>query len=116
MELAEISLRTVRRKLLNGVLFGRRSEKNFCFLQQSDESKLNLFKNDGLAFFRHSTGTRLHKKFVIPTVKNGDDLIMIWEYFVGPLYLLTDLFTGIYRKYNFKLNITYLINKNVFQN
>lgn len=113
--LANISARTVRRRLVDGGLFGRRpakkpllSKKNvkarLKFAQAhihwttdqwkkvvfSDESKFNLFKSDGPSYVRRPVGSRLNKKYIIPTVKHGGGSIMVWGCFsafgVGPLH------------------------------
>lgn len=43
----------------------------------SDESKFNLKKNEAYADDKYSSGTKLHKNFVIATMKYGSCSIML---------------------------------------
>lgn len=115
--LANVSRMTVSRRLHDVGLFGRIgakkpfiSEKNrkarlefakaygdwtFEDWQKvafSDESKFNLFGNDGKNYVRRPISTRCHPKYCSPTVKHGGGNIMVWSVFssscVGPLVLI----------------------------
>lgn len=114
---ADVSRMTVSRRLHNVGLFGRVaakkpfiSEKNrkarlefskahanwtvedWQKVAFSDESKFNLFGNDGRAYVRRPIAKRLHPKYVVPTVKHGGGNVMVWGVFtascVGPLVLI----------------------------
>ena len=113
--LADISQSTVSRRLREVGLFGRIgvkkpfiSKKNkkdrleFAKKHQtwtveeckkvvfSDETKINLFGNDGRRYVRRPKGTRNVSRYQIPTVKHGGSNIMLWGAFswkgVGPIF------------------------------
>ena len=113
--LANISSRTVRRRLVDSGFFGRRPAKKPLLSKKntmarlrfthdhlhwttdqwkrvvfSDESKFNLFKSDGPSYVRRPVGSRLDKKFILPTVKHGGGSVMVWGCFsgfaMGPLH------------------------------
>lgn len=56
----------------------------------SDESKFNLFGNDGTAYVRRPVGKRMDPKYQLPTVKHGGGSVMVWGCFsrdgVGPIH------------------------------
>lgn len=110
----EPSLRTVRRRLQQAGLNGRRPvKKPFISLKNrrariqwakehltwtsrdwarvawSDESKFNLFGSDGIKYIRRPIGTRFDPKYQLPTVKHGGGNCMVWGTFcaggMGPL-------------------------------
>ncbi|CAK9829693.1 Transposable element Tcb2 transposase [Anthophora retusa] len=110
----DISVRTVRRRLMSFGLRGRHgvkkpliSKKNrmarLKFAQEhlhwsiedwsnvlfSDESKFKLFGSVGIQWVRRPKGQRFNVRYQIPTVKHGGGSIMVWGCFsghgVGPL-------------------------------
>lgn len=111
----EVSSRTVRGRLLEGNLLGRRpakkpllSKKNrrarLKFAQThvhwvehdwkkiiwSDESKFCLIKSDGINYVRRPKNQRFNPKYTCPTVKHGGGSVMVWGCFsgfgIGPLH------------------------------
>ena len=64
----------------------------------SDESKFNLFGNDGKQYVRRPRSTRMAPKYCIPTVKYGGGNVKIWGVFsssgVGPLVLIEGIMTA----------------------
>ena len=46
--------------------------------QKCDESRYQLFRNDGRAFVRRRTGDAYMEDCVDPTVKHGGGSIMVW--------------------------------------
>lgn len=112
---ANPSIRTVRRRLQDAGLHGRRpvkkpliSKKNrkirvaWCKAREhwttrqwsdvlwSDESKFMLFGSDGIKWVRRPTGTRYKPEYQLPTVKHGGGSVMVWGAFsakgMGPLH------------------------------
>lgn len=112
---SEVSVETVRRRLRDAGLNGRRpvrkpliSAKNrkarleFAHrhlnwtVQQwksvlwSDESKFSLFGSDGMAYVRRPKCSRYLQKYQLPTVKHGGGSVMVWGAFsakgVSPLH------------------------------
>ena len=102
----EISNRTVQRRLTEKGLFGRRpakkpwiSKKNVLARMKfavehenwtiedwkkvlwSDESKFNLWNNDGVGYVRRPVNQRFNPKYTTPTVKFGGGNIMVWGCF-----------------------------------
>lgn len=98
-----LSSRTIRRRLCDAKLFGRRpakkpliSPKNrqarLSFARRfqhwsksdwekvlwSDESKFNLFSSDGIRYVRRPKGQRYNPRYQVPTVKHGGGSIMVW--------------------------------------
>lgn len=114
-----VSIKTVQRRLRAMGLFGRKpvrkpliSKKNrknrLAFAREhiswtnqkwscvlfSDESKFNLFGNDGKGFVRRPVGKRFHQKYQQATVKHGGGNAMVWGCFsksgVGPIVLIEE--------------------------
>jgi transposase len=110
-----VTSRTIRNRLIEAQLFGRRpakkpllSNKNrkarLAFAREhlnwtmndwkkvifSDESKFNLFNSDGMKYVRRPIGKRLNPKYTKPTVKHGGGSVMVWGCFsgfgMGPLH------------------------------
>ena len=110
-----VSSRTVQRRLCSAGLNGRRPvKKPLISLKNkqhrlewakervgwtaeqwrkvlwSDESKFNLFGNDGIQYVRRPVGTRYDVQYQLPTVKHGGGSVMVWGAFhagkIGPLY------------------------------
>ena len=56
----------------------------------SDETKINLFGNDGRRYVRRPKGTGNNSRYQIPTVKHGGGNIILWGAFswkgVGPIF------------------------------
>ncbi len=44
----------------------------------SDETKINLFGSDGVKRVLRKPGEECKKKCVLPTVKHGDGIVMVW--------------------------------------
>lgn len=111
----DCSFSTVKRRLRQNNLFGRRPAKkplisaknrlarlkfakkhlNWSVQQWSkvvwsDESKFMLFGSDGIRYVRRPVGERFNPKFQLPTVKHGGGNVMIWGCFsrdlVGPIH------------------------------
>jgi transposase len=109
------SVSTVKRRLNNAGLFGRRpckkpliSAKNrkarvefakahknwtaadWSKVLWSDESKYLLFGTDGIKYVRRPLNTRFNPQYQLPTVKHGGGSIMVWGCFsrdgVGPIH------------------------------
>jgi hypothetical protein len=60
----------------------------------SDESKFNLYSDDGKGYVRRPINQRYNKRYTTATVKFGDGNIMVWGRFcwygLGPLHRITD--------------------------
>uniref|UniRef100_A0A8R1ICG9 HTH_Tnp_Tc3_2 domain-containing protein n=1 Tax=Caenorhabditis japonica TaxID=281687 RepID=A0A8R1ICG9_CAEJA len=109
------SVRTIRRRLNNAGMFGRRPVKKpyICDRNRaarvawarahlnwtqsqwervfwSDESKFLLFGLDGISYAKRPVGTRFNSKYQTPTVKHDGGNVMVWSCFssfgVGPLH------------------------------
>lgn len=103
----DISTETVRRRLVEYGLLGRRPvkktlisprnrQKRINFAREhlswtpakwntilfSDESKFLLFGSDGIKFVRRPVGKRFDPKYQLPTVKHGGGGIMVWGLFL----------------------------------
>lgn len=114
LNLTEISSRTIQRRLDDAGLYGRRpafkpwiSSKNikerlefakrhvnwtsndWKAILWSDESKFNLFNNDGKGYVRRPKNKRFDSKYTVGTVKFGGGHICVWGCFswhsVGPI-------------------------------
>lgn len=104
--ICSISTETVRRRLVENGLFGRRPVKkpliskknkqariqfardhinwtniNWNSVLFSDESKFMIFGSDGIKFVRRPVGKRFDPKYQLPTVKHGGGSIMVWGCF-----------------------------------
>jgi len=122
-----VTSRTVRGRLVEAKLFGRRPAKkpllskknrrsrlNFAKTHLhwtehdwkkviwSDESKFSLFKSDGIVYVRRPANQRLNPKYTCPTVKHGGGSVMVWGCFsgygMGPLYKIE----GIMDRFKYK--------------
>uniref|UniRef100_A0A8R1HZ05 HTH_Tnp_Tc3_2 domain-containing protein n=1 Tax=Caenorhabditis japonica TaxID=281687 RepID=A0A8R1HZ05_CAEJA len=107
--------RTIRQRLIDAGMFGRRPVKkpyisdrnraarvawarahlNWTQSQWervlwSDESKSMLFGLDGISYAKRPVGTRFNPKYQTPTVKHSGGNVMVWSCFscygVGPLH------------------------------
>jgi hypothetical protein len=60
----------------------------------SDESKFNLYSDDGKGYVRRPINQRYNKRYTTATVKFGGGNIMVWGCFswhgLGPLHRITD--------------------------
>lgn len=68
----------------------------------SDETKINLFGNDGRRYVRRPESTRYDSRYQIPTVKHGGGNIMLWGAFswqgVGPIVKIEGTMTAVMYK------------------
>jgi hypothetical protein len=114
------SLRTVRRRLQDAGLHGRRPAKKPSISKKnriarvawarahlhwgrqdwanhvfSDESKFNLFGTDGIKWIRRPVGCRFDPSYQLQTVKHGGGSVMVWGCFsgtsIGPLRRITSI-------------------------
>ncbi|CAO4373033.1 unnamed protein product [Caenorhabditis nigoni] len=114
------SLRTVRRRLQDAGLHGRRPAKKPSISKKnriarvawarahlhwgrqdwanhvfSDESKFNLFGTDGIKWIRRPVGCRFDPSYQLQTVKHGGGSVMVWGCFsgtsIGPLRRITGI-------------------------
>lgn len=140
---ANISVSTVKRRLSNAGLNGRRpvckpliSEKNrrarLTFAREhlnwtpqqwsrviwSDESKFLLFGTDGVTYVRRPVRTRYDVRYQKPSVKHGGGNVMLWGCFsargVGPLHRIQ----GIMDRYVYQdilENILYPYARRIFR-
>jgi transposase len=117
------SLSTVKRRLRENNLFGRRpskkpmisrknrkarlafakehlnwDEKKWSKVLWSDESKFNMFGSDGIRWIRRPIGQRNNIRYQLPTVKHGGGNVMVWGCFsrdgLGPLHLINGIMDG----------------------
>lgn len=123
----KVSAQTIRRRLqensLNGRIARRKpnvSKKNIArrlsFAKQhqqkdakfwdlvvwSDESKFNVFGNDGRPYVRRPPLTELSPRYTKKTVKHGGSSVMVWGCFnasgVGPIVKIDGKMTGVMYK------------------
>jgi len=127
-KIADISRSTVTRRLHEENLFGRigsrkplvsaknrKARLEFARAHQhwtaddwrkvafSDETKVNLFGNDGKSYIRRPKGQRDNIRYQTPTVKHGGGSVMLWGIFsgygLGPIVKIEGKMNGVmYRK------------------
>lgn len=87
------------------------SEEYLKSIVWSDETKINLFESDGIAYCRRKVNTRFYLKNLKPTIKHGGGSIMIWGCFsyegVGKIQIIEGKMNS--------LMYTTILNENLFE-
>lgn len=123
LKIENVSNRTIRRRLVEHGLHGRRPSKKPLISKKnrrarlefarehvnwnpkkwfnvlfSDETKVNLINSDGQLYIRRPKNEKYNPKYTVKTVKHKGGCIQVWgafsHYGMGPLKLIEGIMTG----------------------